>query len=406
MNANQQRGRQNGRSSGIKPMRSRRVSVARTGIIAAAVLHTLALSAAPADVAPAIPAPKLAAESYILIDHLTSRVLAEHNADERLEPASLTKIMTTYVAGHALQSGLIALDDEVKVSEKAWRMEGSRMFIEAGKRVSVDDLLQGMIVQSGNDASVALAEHISGTEDVFASVMTSHARRLGMENSNFSNSAGLPNPETYSTARDMAILSSALIREFPELYARFDIQEFTYNNIHQTNRNLLLVRDDSVDGIKTGHTEAAGYCLVSSAERDGVRLIAAVMGAKSDNARTEMSLTLINYGYRFFETRKLYARSEIITTSRVWKGATETIDLIPPETVFVTIPRGRYDDLEARANIDAPLIAPISKGQAVGRMIVSLDGEELTAVPLTARNHIDPGSFFSRLYDNVMLIFE
>ena len=370
------------------------------------VLCVLSWSTADAGLKSVIPAPQLGAKSYILVDYLTSSVLAEHNANERLEPASLTKIMTVYVAGHALQSSLIALDDEIKVSEKAWRMEGSRMFIEAGKRVSVDDLLQGVIVQSGNDASVALAEHISGTEDVFASVMTDHARKLGMTNSNFTNSTGLPDPNTYTTAKDMAVLSSALIREFPELYARFDIQEFTYNNIRQSNRNRLLFLDESADGLKTGHTEVAGYCLVSSAERDGVRLISAVMGAKSDTARTKASLTLINYGYRFFETRELYRDSEVITTLKIWKGAAEKVDLGPSDTVFVTIPRGRYDDLKATANVDAPLIAPISKGQTLGRMVISLDGEQLAAVPLLALDGIDTGSFLVRLYDNVMLIFE
>jgi len=370
------------------------------------VLCVLNWSTADAGLKSVIPAPQLGAKSHILVDYLTSSVLAEHNANERLEPASLTKIMTVYVAGHALQSGLIALDDEIKVSEKAWRMEGSRMFIEAGKRVSVDDLLQGVIVQSGNDASVALAEHISGTEDVFASVMTDHARKLGMTNSNFTNSTGLPDPDTYTTAKDMAVLSSALIREFPKLYARFDIQEFTYNNIRQSNRNRLLFLDESADGLKTGHTEAAGYCLVSSAERDGVRLISAVMGARSDTERTEASLTLINHGYRFFETRELYRDSEVITTLKIWKGAAEKVDLGPSDTVFVTIPRGRYDDLKATANVDAPLIAPISKGQTLGRMVISLDGEQLAAVPLLALDGIDTGSFFARLYDNVMLIFE
>ena len=370
------------------------------------VLCVLNWSTADAGLKSVIPAPQLGAKSHILVDYLTSSVLSEHNANERLEPASLTKIMTVYVAGHALQSGLIALDDEIKVSEKAWRMEGSRMFIEAGKRVSVDDLLQGVIVQSGNDASVALAEHISGTEDVFASVMTYHARKLGMTNSNFTNSTGLPDLDTYTTAKDMAVLSSALIREFPKLYARFDIQEFTYNNIRQSNRNRLLFLDESADGLKTGHTEAAGYCLVSSAERDGVRLISAVMGAKSDTERTEASLTLINYGYRFFETRELYRDSEVITTLKIWKGAAEKIDLGPSDTVFVTIPRGRHDDLKATANVDAPLIAPIRKGQTLGRMVISLDGEQLAAVPLLALDDIDTGSFFVRLYDNVMLIFE
>ena len=353
-----------------------------------------------------IPAPKLDAKSYLLVDHLTARILAEQNADDRIEPASLAKIMTIYVAGHALHAGLIALDDKVNVSEKAWKTEGSRMFIEAGKYVSVDDLLQGVIVQSGNDASVALAEHISGTEDLFATIMDDHARQLGMTNSSFSNSTGLPDAETYTTARDIALLSSALIREFPTLYARFTLQEFTYNNIRQPNRNRLLARDDTIDGIKTGHTQAAGYCLVSSADRNGTRLIAAVIGADSDTARTEASLTLINYGFRFFETRKLYERTDVIASTKVWKGVVEQLHLGAAEVVYITIPRGRYDDLEAIAQLNEPIVAPINAGQELGEIRISLDGDQLTEVPLIALDDIEAGAFFSRLYDAVMLLFE
>ena len=353
-----------------------------------------------------IPAPKLDAKSYILLDHRTSKVLAEQDADHRVDPASLTKIMTVYAAGHALQSGLIALDDKVEVSEKAWKTEGSRMFIEVGKYVSVDDLLQGVIVQSGNDASVALAEHISGTEDVFAAIMNEHARELGMSNSSFSNSTGLPDAETYTTARDIALLSSALISEFPTLYARFAIQEFTYNNIRQPNRNRLIVRDDSFDGIKTGHTEAAGFCLVSSADRNGTRLIAAVMGTRSDTARTEASLTLVNYGFRFFETRKLYERTDVIAASKVWKGMVDQLNLGAPHAVHVTIPRGRYDELEAVAQLNEPMVAPINVGQVLGEIRISLDGVQIKAVPLIALDDIEAGSFFSRLYDGVKLLFE
>ena len=333
-------------------------------------------------------------------------MLAEQNADDRVEPASLAKIMTVYTAGHALRSGHIALEDKVKVSKKAWKMEGSRMFIEAGKYVSVDDLLQGVIVQSGNDASVALAEHISGTEDLFATIMTEHARELGMTGSSFSNSTGLPDEGTFTTARDLALLSAALIEEFPTLYARFAIHEFTYNNIRQSNRNQLLGRDDTVDGIKTGLTEAAGYCLVSSADRNGTRLVAAVMGANSDTARNEASLTLINYGFRFFETRKLYERTDIIASSKVWKGAVAQLRLGAADPVHITIPRGRYDELEAIAQFNEPIVAPIDAGQVLGQMRISLDGEQPTAVPLIALDDIKAGSFFSRLYDNVLLLFE
>ena len=251
--------------------------------------------------------PRLPVNSFILVDADSGTVLAEHNADARVEPASLTKIMTTYVAAQALDSGAISLDQMTTVSEKAWRMEGSRMFIEVNKQVSVDNLLQGIIIQSGNDASVALAEHISGSEEVFAQVMTDQASKLAMLDSSFANSTGLPDPLTFTTARDMATLTAALIAQYPDIYARFSEREFTYADIRQFNRNRLLTRDNTVDGVKTGHTEAAGYCLVSSARRNDMRLIAAVMGAESDNARTEASQALLNYGFRFFERRDLYA---------------------------------------------------------------------------------------------------
>lgn len=353
-----------------------------------------------------VPAPRLDARSWMLLDHQTGAVLAEHNADERVEPASLTKIMTVYAAGHALASGLVSLQDEVTISEKAWRTEGSRMFIEVGKKVTVDDLLQGIIVQSGNDASVALAEHISGSEDVFASIMTRHAQELGMSESSFANSTGLPDPQTYTTARDMATLSSALVREFPELYARFAIDEFTFNNIRQTNRNRLLYRDESVDGIKTGHTEAAGYCLVASAERDGMRLISAVMGTASDTARTEASQTLLNFGFRFYETRELYRGGAVVATPRVWRGPVESVEVGPSQTVYVTLPRGRYDELKAVAELDEPILAPLEPGQVLGTLRISLDDESIADVPLTALSAVPAGSFFERVYDDVLLLFE
>ena len=353
-----------------------------------------------------IPAPTIDADSYILVDQKTGSVLAERNADVRVEPASITKIMTVYVAGHALKSELISLNDEVLISEKAWKTEGSRMFIEVGKRVSVSDLLEGIIVQSGNDASVAIAEHISGSEAVFARVMNDHATQLGMTNSSFANASGLPDPMTYVTARDIAKLSSALIREFPALYARFANNEFTFNGIRQPNRNRLLARDASVDGIKTGYTESAGYCLASSALRDGMRLVAAVMGASSDRARTEASNTLLNYGFRFFETKKLYGTDDVVATARVWRGNKETVEVGPGRPVFVTFPRGSYNELKAVAQLEKPIIAPLSKGQSVGHVSVTLDGEELAEVVLSARTDIRLGSFFSRIYDDVLLLFE
>ncbi|MEQ8232854.1 MAG: D-alanyl-D-alanine carboxypeptidase family protein [Gammaproteobacteria bacterium] len=373
---------------------------------AALLLVVLALCSSGVTAAVDIPAPRIDARSYVLYDHGSGRVLAEANADERVEPASITKVMTVYVAGQALREGLIALDDEVVVSERAWKMEGSRMFIEVGTRVSVDQLLEGIIVQSGNDASVALAEHISGTEDVFASLMNEQARRLGMQNSSFANATGLPDPNTYTTARDLALLASALVRDFPDLYARFAHTEFTYNEIRQPNRNRLLYRDDSVDGIKTGHTEAAGYCLLSAAERDGMRMIAAVMGADSDTARTEASQALLNYGFRFFETRELYATGAVLAEPRVWGGEVETVPVGPAERVTLTIPRGRYDDLSAKATLAEPLRAPLREGQTVGTLAITLEDETLAEIELTARRAVAEGSVFSRLYDEFMLLFE
>ena len=381
-----------------------------TSIVAAVVLSMPLLATfarvATAEVAFQVPPPRLNAKSYFLIDHDSGRVLVEHDANLRVEPASITKIMTVYAAGHALSSGLIRLEDETRVSEKAWKMEGSRMFIEVGKTVSIDDLLQGVVVQSGNDASVALAEHISGTEDVFSGIMSGYAKQLGMTNSGFTNSTGLPDPDTYTTARDIAILSSALIDEFPALYARFAIREFTYNDIRQPNRNRLLMRDDTVDGIKTGHTKAAGYCLVSSALRDEMRLITAVMGTESDEARTQASQALLNYGFRFFETRRLYSAADAVAAAKIWRGAVDSIELGPRQTTHITIPRGSYDELDAVANIDEPILAPVSKGDVLEKVVVNLNREVLLEVSLVALSDVSEGSFFSRLYDNVMLIFE
>lgn len=352
------------------------------------------------------PAPNIPARSYILLDHGSGQVIAEKQADEKVEPASITKIMTVYVAGKALAAGLISLDDEVLVSEKAWRMEGSRMFIEVGTRVTVDALLDGIIVQSGNDASVALAEHVSGSEDVFAGLMNQHARELGMHGSAFANATGLPDPGTYVTARDVATLSSAMITEFPELYARFAEREFVYNDIHQPNRNRLLARDDSVDGIKTGHTESAGYCLASSAQRDGMRLVAAVMGTASDAERTEASYQMLTYGFRFFETRDVYAEGEVVASPRVWTGVSDKVGVTVPRALTVTVPRGRYDEIDITAEIDQPVRAPVAKGQQLGTLTVALDDDVVRRVPLLAAEAVAEGSFFSRMYDEVLLLLE
>ncbi len=356
---------------------------------------------------PGVPAPpKLGVGSFILLDFRTGSVLAEHNADERAEPASLTKIMTSYVAADALEAGAIGLDDITTVSEKAWRMEGSRMFIEVNKQVTVDELLQGVIIQSGNDASVALAEHISGTEEVFASVMNQQAVRLGMKNSSFANSTGWPDPGTYSTAHDLALLAAAFVRDFPEIYQRFSDREFTYAGIRQFNRNRLLARDSSVDGVKTGHTEAAGYCLVSSADRGGMRLIASVMGAQSDAARTQASQALLNYGFRFFESRKIYNAGDVIASAKVWKGKIDEVKLGVTEDLYVAIPRGKYDAVEAAAEISESVQAPVDQGQTIGNIVLRLDDQVIASVPLVATHTVAQGSIFSRLIDEIMMRFD
>lgn len=356
---------------------------------------------------PGVPAPpKLGVGSFIVVDFNTGAVLAEHNADERAEPASLTKIMASYVAADALASGAVALDDVTTVSEKAWRMEGSRMFIEVNNQVSVDELLQGIIIQSGNDASVALAEHISGSEEVFASVMNQQAARIGMVNSSFANSTGLPDPGTYSTARDLALLAVAFVRDFPDIYRRFAEKEFTYAGIRQFNRNRLLVRDSSVDGIKTGHTEAAGYCLVSSAQRGDMRLVVVVMGAESDTDRTDASQALLNYGFRFFESRKIYGGDETVASSKVWKGETDQVELGVARDLYVTIPRGKYDAIEAVAEIDELVEAPVERGQAIGKLVMKLDDQVVASTPLVAISAVAKGSIFSRAVDGVMMMFE
>ena len=354
-----------------------------------------------------IPAPPIiGAESFLMIDATTGHELASLKPDERLAPASLTKLMTAYVVFQSLGSGQITLDELVTVSEKAWRTDGSRMFIEVGSRVRVEDLLLGMIVQSGNDASVALAEHIAGDESVFAELMNQYARQIGMTGSHFMNATGLPHEEHYSTARDLATLAKAIIADFPEYYRWYSVREFTWNEITQPNRNRLLWRDDSVDGMKTGMTDDAGWCLVSSAERNGMRIIAVVLGTASDRARIDGSQSLLNYGFRFFETRLLYRAGEEITSARIWKSANETSSLGLLEDLYVTIPRGAYDSLELIQSVPAVITAPVAQGQPVARITVSLNGEQLVDQPLRALDDNPTGSFWQRTRDGISLWFE
>lgn len=371
-----------------------------------AVLFLIFSSIAYADSMPTPAAPIVGAKSYLIIDGKTGHEIAALDADAPLAPASLTKIMTTYVAFSALSEGQISLQEEVTISEKAWRTPGSRMFIEVGTRVTVEDLLLGMIVQSGNDASVALAEHIAGSEGVFAEMMNQHAAAIGMHSSHFENATGLPGENHITTARDLAILARALIEEFPDLYAWHSIKEFTYNDIKQSNRNSLLWRDDSVDGLKTGYTEAAGYCLVASAERDGMRVISVVLGTSSTKARADGSQALLNYAFRFFETRLLFKAGEEISKTRVWKSANEYSRLGVLEDLYITVRRGSYDKLESSLEVPTIVEAPIAAGQPVADLKISLDGETLLTAPLRALDDNPAGSFWQRTKDNVSLIFE
>lgn len=366
------------------------------------------LTPAPAPAAVEIPIPdppELAAKGYLLVEHNSGTVLAQSNAGERLGPASLTKIMTAYVVFRELAGGNLTLEDQVLVSEKAWRTGGSKMFIEVGKKVSLEDLLKGMIVQSGNDASVAMAEHIAGSEETFAELMNTHAKRLGMRDSHFVNATGLPHENHYTTAQDMALVTAASIREFPQYYAWYADKEFVFNGIKQPNRNRLLWRDDSVDGVKTGHTEAAGYCLVASAKRDGMRLTSVVMGAKGEEARARASLALLNYGFRFYETHKLYPGGEPVETLRVWMGDIEDLPVGPAEDVYVTIPRRKYNKLAAQLVKDPDISAPIVKGASVGYISISLEGEEVRRVPLVALQDVAEGGLLQKAKDSILQWF-
>lgn len=348
-------------------------------------------------------APSVAAKSYILMDYDSGRILAEENADQKLPPASITKLMTSYVVSHELHAGNIKLEDEVLISEKAWRMQGSRSFMEVNTKVSLESLMRGMIVQSGNDAAVALAEHIAGSEETFAQMMNQYAQQLGMFNTNYMNATGLPDPDHYTTAHDIAILSAALIRDFPEHYEWYSEKEYTYNGITQHNRNKLLWRDNSVDGLKTGHTEEAGFCLAASAKRGDMRLISVVLGTRSENARAQETQKLMNYGFRFFETHQLYKANAGIIDTKVWKGATDQLSLGLTKPLSVTVPRGQYEQLQATTNIQQPVIAPITAGTVLGEVEIRLGDEVVAKQELVALENIEQGSWWRRLIDEIML---
>ncbi|TAM60622.1 MAG: D-alanyl-D-alanine carboxypeptidase [Rhodanobacter sp.] len=360
--------------------------------------------------APVPPPPEVDGQSWVLMDYATGQILAAKNPDERRAPASLTKVMTDYVVSAEIANGRIHLDDPVLISEHAWRgggagTDGSTSFLKLNSQVPLKDLLKGMIIQSGNDAAIALAEHTAGSEGTFADLMNAYAKQLGMVNTHYSNASGYPVADHYSTARDIAILSRALIHDFPADYAISAIKQFEWNGIKQGNRNTLLWRDPSVDGIKTGHTAAAGYCLDASAKQGDERMIAVVMGASTDKARADSAMALLNYGFRFYETHKLYDASKPLATPRLWKGEANQLPIGVAGNVLVTVKRGEYGKLKASMDIPATLIAPFKKGQQVGTLRVTLAGQPVQTVPLIALSDAPPGGFFSRLWDSILLWF-
>ena len=351
------------------------------------------------------PPPAVAASSYLLLDADTQAVLVEHNIHETLPPASLTKIMTAYIAAVELHDGRINLQDQVPISVKAWRTPGSRMFVREGTSVPLDDLLHGIIIQSGNDASVAVAEHIAGSESAFADMMNQQAVQLGMTMTQYQNATGLPAEDHYTTAWDLALLTRALIDRFPEHYAIYSDRSFTFNDIEQPNRNRLLWRDRTVDGVKTGHTEEAGYCLVASALRDNMRLISVVMGTDSEEARMRESQKLLSYGFRYYETQKLYDAQVPLKTAEVWYGEGDIVELGVTEDVFITIPRGAYEDVKADLMIKRVIEAPIQSGEEMGELRLALDDETIYRAPLVALAAVEEAGIFKRLGHAIYLFF-
>lgn len=360
--------------------------------------------------APVPPPPDVEGKSWVLMDYNTGQIIASKDPDMQVEPASITKIMTDYVVSAEIANGKIHMTDPVTISENAWRgggagTDGSTSFLKLNSQVPLKDLLYGLIIQSGNDAAIALAEHTAGSEPAFANLMNAYAKQIGMTHSNFENASGYPIANHYTTARDIALLSRALIHDFPEDYAISAVKEFEWNGIKQHNRNLLLWRDNTVDGIKTGHTAAAGFCLAASAKQGDARMIAIVMGAGSEKGRADAALSLLNYGFRFYEAHKLYEANKPLATPKLWKGAENTLPLGVSEDVMVSVKRGDYDKLKANLDIPSTLIAPFKKGQQVGTLRVTLDGQPVVTAPLVALNDAPEGGFFSRLWDTILLWF-
>jgi len=363
----------------------------------------IALCCTPARAQQPLSLPPMTAKSWLLLDVSANQLIASENAQERIEPASLTKLMTAYVTFVQLRDKKISLSQEVTVSPRAWKTGGSRMFIEPQKKVTVDELLHGMMVVSGNDAAVALAETVAGSEDAFAQLMNQEAKRLGMSNSNFLNASGLPDPKHYTSAYDLALVSLGLIREFPQFYSIYALKEYRYNNITQPNRNRLLWLDPNVDGLKTGHTEAAGYCLIASARRGERRMLAVILGAPSDSARTQEAQVLLNFGFQMFDTVKVQEKDKPISAVRVWKGKSNDVRAGLTEDLLVAIPRGSNDKLKADFISAQPLVAPVPRGQRVGTLKVTYDARPLGEYPVVALDEIPVAGFFGRMWDTMRL---
>ena len=382
-----------------------RFFLACVSLTAVATGHCFAETPAPAAPITIPTAPQIDARTYIVVDYRTDKILAAKDPAARVEPASLTKLMTAYIVFQELAAGKLKLDEPVTVSEHAWRSEGSRTFIELGKPVSVQDLILGMIVQSGNDATIALAERIAGTEETFAQMMNANAKRLGMSGSHFENSSGLPAPEHYTTARDLSLLAGAMIREYPQYYKWFSVREFEHNGIKQQNRNGLLEKDPTVDGLKTGHTDSAGFCLVTSALRDGMRLISVVMGSASMKARENASAALLNYGFTFYDTKLVVKGGTVLATARVWKGQSASADLGIKEDLYLTLPRGGAVGLKTSTEVQPRLIAPLSQDATVGSLRVFAGSQTLQTIPLHPLKSVGAGGWWRRLIDTIRLWF-
>ncbi len=381
-------------------------NVALTFVIAS--VSTLSLSqSAQAGGAQIAPPPSLAVKAYLLKDYNSGNIIASQKSDMRVEPASLTKLMTAYLAFKALKNGHLQLTQTLPVSELAWKVEGSKMFIEPNKPVTVDELLHGTIIQSGNDSSIALAEGIASSEMQFTEMMNKEAQRLGMKNTHYMNSTGLPDVQHYTTANDLGILATALIHDFPAEYQRlYSVKEYTYNNITQPNRNRLLWLDPNVDGMKTGHTESAGFCLISSAKRDGVRRISVVLGAPTDAARATESQKLLNYGFQFFDSKLVYKQGQSINQLKVWKGAENQVASSVASDLYLTLPKGEYANVKAVMSSTQPLIAPIKKGQVIGNVKFTLNGKTIDERALVAAKSIDTAGILGRAWDSIKLLLE